>query len=392
MRPAGTFVDSEKVLLMCGHFCYNSGSFWPRWHPQQSQKKEAIILWTKPQSLSAGLATIVLFFLVFLTGCSNQPIAIVNGSRITRKEFYDRLEQAAGQRVLADLIARRMLADAFNKSGLTLTEQEINAEMEKIKKQAPSEAEWLRYLQSQGMTEQDFRDFVAFNLKVKKLAEKDVKVTEEALRKHFEKYRELFNQPETVRLAEIVVNDKARAEQIYAQLQNPKANFENLARQYSISTFTRERGGLRGEEVLANLQPEALRKAVQGLKEGQITRPIAADNVYYILKLVSRKPAQKAVYEKVKDKVREHYMFTHAKDVNEMIEELRKQAIVRILDPKYQEMNRLFGPPQALPTFGPTESKTSPAPGGAKAAPSGEKSAPAPQSTGGGDKGAPAGK
>lgn len=348
-------------------------------------------MWTKPQSLSAGLATIVLFFLVFVTGCSNQPIAIVNGSRITRKEFYDRLEQAAGQRVLADLIARRMLADAFNKSGLSLTEQEINAEMEKIKKQAPSEAEWLRYLQSQGMTEQDFRDFVAFNLKVKKLAEKDVKVTEEALRKHFEKYRELFNQPETVRLAEIVVNDKARAEQIYAQLQNPKTNFENLARQYSISTFTRERGGLRGEEVLANLQPEALRKAVQGLKEGQITRPIAADNVYYILKLVSRKPAQKAVYEKVKDKVREHYMYTRAKDVNEMIEELRKQAIVRILDPKYQEMNRLFGPPQALPTFGPAESKTSSAPGGAKAAPGGENTAPA-TATNSGDKGAPASK
>jgi len=328
------------------------------------------------RSLSAALAAIAVLMVV---GCANQPVAIVNGSRITKKAFYDRLEQAGGERVLADLIARQLLTDAFNKSGLKVTEQEIAAEIANAKKQAPSEADWQAYLKQQGMTEADFHDFIAFNLKVKRMAEKDVKVTEEALRKDFEANREQFSRPETVRLSEIVVNDKARADQIRSQLKDA-AQFPNLARQYSISTFTRERGGMRPEEPLAQIQPGVVRQAVMGLQVGQITQPIKADNVWYIVKLEQRKAAEKAEYDKVKDKVREHYLFTHAKGVQDMIEELRKTARVRILLPKYQEMNRMFGPPQALPTFGETKGgqPVAPAAGQQPAAPAGGQQPAAP--------------
>jgi len=296
-----------------------------------------------------------------LLGCSNQPVAIVNGARISKKEFYDRLEQAGGERVLADLIARQLLTDAFNKSGLKLTEQEITDEIAKAKKQAPSEADWQAYLKQQGMTEPDFHDFIAFNLKVKKMAEKDVKVTDAALREDFAKNPEAFGRPESVRLSEIVVNDKARADQIAAQLKDP-AQFPTLARQYSISTFTRERGGMRPEEPLSGIQPEAVKKAVAGLQVGQISAPIKADNVWYIIKLEQRNAAQKASYDKVADQVRQHYLYTHAKGVQEMIEELRKTARVRILEARYQDMNRMFGPPQSLPTFGETKGGKAPAP------------------------------
>ncbi|MBU0610107.1 MAG: peptidyl-prolyl cis-trans isomerase, partial [Armatimonadetes bacterium] len=289
--------------------------------------------------------------LLTVLGCSNQPIAIVNGSRVTKKEFYDRLEQAGGERVLADLIARQLLADAFNKSGLKVTEQEITAEIEKMKKEAPNEAEWQGYLKQQGMNEADFRDFVTFNLKVKKMAEKDVKVDEAALRKFFAENRTRFARPETVRLSEIVVNDKAQADKIRGQLKDA-AQFPTLARQYSISTYTRERGGMRPEEPLVGIQPEAVRKAVLGLQVGQVSQPIKADSVWYIIKLEQRNAAQKADYDKIKDVVREQYMATHAKTVQDMIEGLRKTARVRILSPKYEEMNRMFGPPQALPSFG----------------------------------------
>jgi len=181
--------------------------------------------------------------LLTLVGCANQPVAIVNGSRITKQEFYDRLEQLGGKQVLTDLIARTLLTDAFAKSGLQLTEQEINAEIDKMKKQAPSEAEWQAYLKQEGMTEPEFRDFVTFNLKVKKIAEKGVTIDEAGLKKFFEENRDKFGKPETVVLSEIVVNNKARADQIRKQLSDPKAVFSTLARQYSISTFTRDRGG-----------------------------------------------------------------------------------------------------------------------------------------------------
>lgn len=325
---------------------------------------------TFKRSLLALLAAIAVLTVV---GCSNQPIAIVNGSRITKQEFYDRLEQAGGERVLADLIAREMLNSAFEKSGLTVTEQEIAAAVDEVKKQAPDEAQWQEYLKGQGMTEEEFRDFVTFNLKVKKMAEKDVKVDDKLLQAHFNKYRDQFSRPETVRLAEIVVNDRARAQQIRKQLSDPKANFQTLARQYSVSAYTRERGGMRPEEPLSNVQPDALRQAVSKLQVGQISQPIQADNVWYIVKLEQRNAAQKADYAKVKDQVREHYMYTKAKNVNDMVEQLRKEARVKVLDPKYQEMNRMFGAEQALPTFG--EEKRPDAAGKAPAAPAGQQPA-----------------
>jgi len=52
-------------------------------------------------------------------------MAIVNGQKITRAEFVDRLEKAQGKQVLSDLILRALIEDAFTKSGLTLTDEEI---------------------------------------------------------------------------------------------------------------------------------------------------------------------------------------------------------------------------------------------------------------------------
>jgi foldase protein PrsA len=301
------------------------------------------------RSLAAGLAAIAVLMVV---GCTSQPVAIVNGQRITKQEFYDRLEQAGGDKVLADLIARRLLTDAFDKSGLKLTQQDIDAEIAKLKKQAPSEAEWQQFLKQQGLTEATLREQLTFNLKVRKMSEQGVQVTDAALQQEFTKYRQDFDRPETVLLSEIVLSDKAKADSVRAQLNDPKASFQTLARQDSMSTYTRERGGLRAEEPLSGVQPEALREAVKGLQVGQVSQPIKADDVWYIVKLEQRNAAQAADFAKIKDKVRDHYMSTHAKDPQAMVEELRKTARVKILAPKYAEMQKLFGPAQALPSFG----------------------------------------
>ncbi|MHB8995932.1 MAG: peptidyl-prolyl cis-trans isomerase [Armatimonadota bacterium] len=324
------------------------------------------------RSVSISLAAIALLGVM---GCSKQPVAIVNGQRVTRDEFYGRLEQAAGERVLADLIARKMLADAFTKSGLKLSDQEVNDEIANMKKQAPDEASWQQYLKQQGMTDAEFKEFVTFNLQVKKLAEKDVKVTEPELKKFFEKNREQFARPATVVLSEIVLSDKAKADEVRKQLNDPKASFATLARQYSISTFTRERGGRRPEEPIAGLMPEALRSTVSGMQVGQISQPVRADSSWYIIKVEEKHAAETPTYDKVKDKVREAYMYTNAKQVQDIIEGLRKDAKVQILDPKYQSMQQMFGAQQALPTFGAEGAK-----GGVNGAqpPAGAAPAPAP--------------
>lgn len=319
------------------------------WLADGRNEKEAIHLHKIWRPVSMSLAAISLLGLL---GCNNQPVAIVNGSRVSRQEFYSRLEQAAGERVLADLIARKMLADAFTKANLTLTDAEVTAEIAKMKKQAPDEASWQQYLKQQGMTDAEFVEFVTFNLKVKKLAEKDVKVSDADLQKFFNAHKEQFARPATVVLSEIVLSDQAKANEVRKQLSDPKASFATLARQYSVSTFTRERGGRRPEEPVAGLMPETLRSMVGGMQVGQISQPIKADSAWYIIKVEEKHAAEAPDYAKIKDKVQEAFMYTNAKQVQDIIEGLRKDAKVQILDPKYQSMQKMFGPQQALPSFG----------------------------------------
>ncbi|MEN6642635.1 MAG: peptidyl-prolyl cis-trans isomerase [Armatimonadia bacterium] len=329
------------------------------------------------RSLSVLLAAVATLTVI---GCSNQPVAIVNGSRISKKEFYDRLEQTGGQQVLADLIARRMLQSQFDAAKLQVTDAEINGEIQKLRERAPDDAAWQGFLKQQGMTEVQFKDFVTFQLKVKKLAEKDVKYTDQDLQKFFEKYRMQFGRPATVTLSEIVVADKAKADQIRQQLNDPKASFATLARQNSLSGYTRERGGVRPEEPITQVMPEGLRGIVANMTVGQISQPIKADSQWYIVKLDAKNPAEKADFSnpKIKERVKEQYVLQNARQVQDIIEEARNTARVQILDPKYKDMEKMFGKPQqALPSFGEQRPEGAKAPAAAPA-PAGQPAAPAP--------------
>lgn len=308
------------------------------------------------------------------SGCGRQPVAIVNGLRITKDEFYQKLEEAAGERVLADLIARKLLEDAFAKSGLQLDEKQVAEEIAKIKKQAPDEATFLAELKRQGMDEAAYTDFVRFQMKVKMLSEKGLNPTEQDLQKEFAKYRQDFDRPATVTLSEIVVSSKEQADKIVAQLKDPKTSFAALARQYSISTYTRERGGRRPEEMQSQVMPEALRGVVANLAVGKVSAPIKVDNNWYIIKVEEKRAAEPATYAKRKEDVRQHYMYTHGKNAQDLITELRKTARVSIMSERYQRLGQLFGPQQALPSFGGGAGggKADAAPGSAAPAAAGE--------------------
>lgn len=303
-------------------------------------------------------------------GCGKQPIATVNGTRITKAEFVEQLEQAAGERTLESLIAKRLLEDAFAKSGLQVTQQEITDEIAKAKKQAPDEASWQAMLKQQGLDETKLNDLISFQLKLKKLSEKGLNPTDQDLKAEFAKYRQDFDRPATVVLSEIVVASKEQADKIAGELKSPKASFAALARQYSVSAFTRERGGRRPEEMESGIMPEALRGTVKSLGVGGVSSPIKVDDNWYIIKVEEKRAAEGANFDKIKDKVREHYMMSHGKNANDLLAELRKTARVNILDPKYQKLNQMFQPQQALPSFGGGQGQA-PAGGAAPAAPEG---------------------
>jgi len=284
------------------------------------------------------------------TAPANDVVATVNGKPIPRALFVERLEQMAGERVLADLIARALFADAFDKAGLQLTPTEVDAEIAKIKQQAPDEASWQQFLAQQGMTEAALREVVAFNLKIKKLTTKDVKVTDEALKQYFAENAEAFGTPEVVVLSEIVVRDKQKAQELRDRLHKPGVDFATLARENSLAP-SRAEGGRRPPEPVSGIEPEGLREIVATMKLKEVSQPVAAENVWWLLRLEQRQPAAQADYEQVKEQVRERFVESQAREVKEMLQELGAAALVQIHDAKYEKVQRMFGP-QAAPAVG----------------------------------------
>jgi len=81
--------------------------------------------------------------------------------------------------------------------------------------------------------------------------------------------------------------------------------FEELVRQYSQNSLSRERGGLL-PPFAANddTVPAVFVKTAFALKEGEYSNPIESEGSYHVLKLERRIPAETVPLEEVKSKLR----------------------------------------------------------------------------------------
>lgn len=331
------------------------------------------------------LAGIALTFI----GCASQPVAVVNGTKITKAEFSKRLEQTYGEQVLADLILRALVDDAFAKAGLVLEDAEVDAEIQKAVQSAPDQAAWLQMLESKGMTEADFREFIVFHMKVRKLATQGVDASEEAVKKFFAEHKDAFAQPESVEYSIIVLSDKAQADKIAGDLKAKPEQFNDLARQYSLDNSSRQTGGRMPQTPVAQLRPAELRQALAKLEAGKIVGPLSAEGVWFLARLDAHHASKQPSYEEIQDQVKEAFLMDNSKQQDELMAELRKSAQIHIIDARFQKLGEYFQPAtDSLPTFGSGEGAapagggaTPPAgqqpPAGQPAAPAGQPAAPA---------------
>jgi len=299
-----------------------------------------------------GAAVCFLAALVLMGGCGQQPVAVVNGQKIAKAEFMNRLKKAAGPQVLTDLILRALVEDAFARSGLQLPEQEVQERLKEVQAEFPSPEAFNEWLTSRAITLDDLQKELAFQIKLERLRSKDVKYSEADLKKFFQENRKFFDKPERVVVSQIVVSSKQEADKIYQDLQKPGANFAAMARQYSIDAMFRQFGGRLPEMPTDRLMPPEVQAVVRGMQPGRISQPIKVGESYYIVKLEARKPAEKAVFEKVRNEVERQFRLRNAKPVEALLKELADQASVQVLDPELAEVQKQFLPKTKLPTFG----------------------------------------
>jgi len=290
--------------------------------------------------------------LILITGCNEKPVAVVNGVRITEKEFIGKLKETTGERILQQMIDRQIVEDAFQKAGLVLSEEDIAARIQEMQSRAPSPAAFEEYLTARGVTLEDLRKDLELQMKVMMLASKDVVVTEEQLKQFYEEHKGRYDKPLRVKMSEILTPGKLQAEQALDALKKEGASFAAVAEQFSVSPATRKYGGQRPITPIDQIFPMELQQVVSGAKEGDIVGPVETQQGWYVLQIEERLPPEKATFESAKEQVTEEFKASRAVPLDSLLKQLRQEAVVKIVAPEFSKLNSDYAGPQELPEFG----------------------------------------
>ncbi len=153
--------------------------------------------------------------------------------------------------------------------------------------------------------------YFANNLLLTRLHEQvtaEITVDEDETKAYYEEHKASFSQPELIKVAHILVAEKAEAEALLEQLQQG-ADFALLAKQHSLDTESAAYGGTLQWFSRGQMEP-AFEEAAFALEPGQISPIIATSHGYHIVRAEGRDPAKEQTYEQVAKQAHERALAT----------------------------------------------------------------------------------
>lgn len=147
----------------------------------------------KPNYKLISIVVLVGLLVTFLFMLRSQLIvATVNGTPITRYSLIKELEKQGGKQVLEGLVIQKIIDQEANKKGVKVTDQDIDAEIDKIRGQIPQGMTLEQMLELQGGDIQTLRTQLVLQIKLRKILEDQVTVTDEEVNAEYEANKESY--------------------------------------------------------------------------------------------------------------------------------------------------------------------------------------------------------
>lgn len=160
-------------------------------------------------------------------------------------------------------------------------------------------------LTSLHITEEDLKAYFANNLLLTRLREqqvKDVTIVDIEVKSYYEENKVSFNLPEMVKASHVVVDTKAKAEQLLAELK-AGADFAALAKANSLDKETASLGGSLRWFQKGEMQ-ESFEKAAFALEPGEMSSVVQTTQGFHIIKMESKQPKTTREYAEVANLVK----------------------------------------------------------------------------------------
>lgn len=335
---------------------------------------------------------------VLFTGCglkSGNAIIKVNDRKITQGQFDEKMEQQIGnsmltqmgvdlknnkntflinlikQRVVSDLIVKALLDEEIAKRDIKITNKDTEDAIKDIINKVGSKEQLDSILKQNSITPSQFKKDVAEQVKIKKLAEQlgTSEVTDADAKNFYNKNIERFRYPEQIKAAHILIaankkdleelikaeNDgkelsaaeltakvderakkqRAKAEEVLAQVKKDPSQFAKIAKEKSEDPGTAENGGDLGFFPKGKMVPE-FEKAAFSLKPNTLSGIVQTNYGYHIIYVTDRKAAGQEPFEKVQSDIKEYLKNQKQVEmVDNLVESLKKNATIEFVDPSY---------------------------------------------------------
>lgn len=253
--------------------------------------------------LLAILTLILAVGAIFYVKGKSEVVASVNGQKITKTELYNLMVKQNGNQALDSLIGERIVDLEAKKHNIAVSEQDIQNELNKYYENYGGQEVFFQALTSSGFTLDDVKKDLALSLKIRKLMEPRIAISDNELMAYFEENKASFGEEKQVKASHILVDTQEKANDIKRRLASGE-DFAGLAKENSTDTATRDNGGELGFFGKGEMTEE-FETAAFSLKVGEISAPVKTEFGYHIIKVEVIKEAREANYEQSKDTIYE---------------------------------------------------------------------------------------
>jgi peptidyl-prolyl cis-trans isomerase C len=249
------------------------------------------------------------------------PVAVINGTTLNATEFSKLLARKmkvfdamaakdasnvkrAKEGVLREFIVSTLLQQFARQNNLAVSEEELTAEFDRVRKSYPDDLTFKASLVSQGLTLEEWKSSLAKTLLERKVfdliagpPEPSATLEQKAL-KYYETHKAEFSKPAQVRLLQIVVAKEDEAMRLRDKIK-AGASFAEMAKRYGTSPDANKGGevGYIGKGVVPAFD------AAFNLQIGQLSSVVKSNYGFHIMKILDKKNAAILTFSQAKPQI-----------------------------------------------------------------------------------------
>ncbi len=326
---------------------------------------------SKHLSLKVSLVLCALISVV-LAGCQpaettansssgSKKVATYEGGEVTEGELQQFAEQSglgqlepgtpeyetAVQQVMPQLVGLEIAKTYAEEQGITVSDEEVDKEMEEIKKQVGEQARasgqdlsdqeaFNQALEQNQISEDELRQDVRENLPVQQVQERvagNAEPSQEEIQKFYDENKVAqFTQPAQRCMRHILFNkdQQQKAEEVKTQLENG-GDFAELARENSQDPGSAENGGDLGCLGKGETVPP-FEEAAFAAETGEIVGPVETEFGYHVIEVTEIREEQTQPLDEVEPQITDQLAATQQEEeFTKWIEEQKEQRNVKYL-------------------------------------------------------------